>query len=155
MPVLAGREGGQGSGRKRGDETGKGQGRAVRKARGKGAEGGERDGDGEGNGAGPHGRDGGEESEDAQQEYLYMSLAKSHSSVASRSVIFEMPHDNGMITDGDNEEESASVHEDEATDADHEKWACSVGWHEHVQDITCARHGLRKDMVCARDAHPY
>ena len=68
-----------------------------------------------------------EESKDAQQEYLYMSLAKSHSSMASRSVIFEMPRDNEMITDGDNEEESASVHQDEATDADHEKWACSVG----------------------------
>ena len=68
-----------------------------------------------------------EEYKDAQKEYLYMSLAKSHSSMASRSVIFEMPHDNEMITDGDNEEESASVHEDEATDADHEKWTCSVG----------------------------
>ena len=47
--------------------------------------------------------------------------------IAGRSVIVEMPHDNEMITDGDNEEESASVHEDEATDADHEKWTCSVG----------------------------
>ena len=63
----------------------------------------------------------------AEEEYLYMSLAKSHSSMASRSVIFEMPHDNEMITDGDNEEESASVHEDEATDADHDNGACSVG----------------------------
>ena len=63
----------------------------------------------------------------AEEEYLCMSLARSHSSMASRSVIFEMPHDNEMITDGDNEEESASVHQDEATDADHEKWACSVG----------------------------
>ena len=40
---------------------------------------------------------------------------------------FQMPRDNEMITDGDNEEESASVHQDEATDAEHEKWACSVG----------------------------
>ena len=29
-----------------------------------------------------------------------MSLAKSHSSMASRCVIFEMPHDNARITDG-------------------------------------------------------
>ena len=36
----------------------------------------------------------------AEEEYLCMSLAKSHSSMASRSVIFEMPHDNEMITDG-------------------------------------------------------
>ena len=35
----------------------------------------------------------------AEEEYLIMSAAKSHSSVASRCVIFEMPHDNAMITD--------------------------------------------------------
>ena len=29
-----------------------------------------------------------------------MSVAKSHSSMASRCVIFEMPHDNARITDG-------------------------------------------------------
>ena len=29
-----------------------------------------------------------------------MSVAKSHSSMASRCVIFEMPHDNAMITEG-------------------------------------------------------
>ena len=63
----------------------------------------------------------------AEEEYLCMSLARSHSSMASRSVIFEMPHDNEMITDGDNEEESANVHEGEATDADHDNGACSVG----------------------------
>ena len=45
----------------------------------------------------------------------------------SWSVIFKMPRDNEMITDGDKERESASVHQDEATDAEHEKWACSVG----------------------------
>ena len=31
------------------------------------------------------------------------------------------------VEDGDKERESASVHQDEATDAEHEKWACSVG----------------------------
>ena len=45
----------------------------------------------------------------------------------SWSVIFKMPRDNEMIADGDKERESASVHQDEATDAEHEKWACSVG----------------------------
>ena len=32
-----------------------------------------------------------------------------------------------LLTDGDNEEESANVHEGEATDADHDNGACSVG----------------------------
>ena len=36
----------------------------------------------------------------AEEEYLIMSVAKSHSSMASRCVIFAMPLDNAMITDG-------------------------------------------------------
>ena len=36
----------------------------------------------------------------AEEEYSVMSVAKSHSCMASRCVIFEMPHDNAMITEG-------------------------------------------------------
>ena len=36
----------------------------------------------------------------AEEEYSVVSVAKSHSSMASRCVIFEMPHDNARITDG-------------------------------------------------------
>ena len=35
----------------------------------------------------------------AEEEYMIMSVAKSHSSMASRCVIFAMPHDNAMVTD--------------------------------------------------------
>ena len=35
----------------------------------------------------------------AEEEYKITSASKSHSRVASRCVIFEMPHDNAMIAD--------------------------------------------------------
>ena len=68
-----------------------------------------------------------EEEEAAGVEEWEVAAAHFQEESESRSVIFKMPRDNEMITDGDKERESASVHQDEATDADHKKWACSVG----------------------------